>query len=143
MIENLAKIWYFQKMKAYFHAVMFARIMLTCVIDFFCEFVIFWKISFYTYYEKFVLGKKLLQFYFFGNEGNIISHAVTNSVQKVFFCRYAPIFASVYFMEKNWKNILKFFNCAMNLITLWRHSMTTQQMYPVQARGGGGAKTFC
>ena len=35
---------------------------------------------------KFVLGKKkFLQFYFFGDEGNSICHAVTNSVQKVFF----------------------------------------------------------
>ena len=54
---------------------------------------------------KFVLGKKILAILFFGDESNSICHAVTfhavtNSVQKVFFCRYAPIFALVYFMDK-------------------------------------------
>ena len=34
---------------------------------------------------KFVLGKKTLVIYFFGDEGNRISDAVTNSVQKFFF----------------------------------------------------------
>ena len=49
--------------------------------------------------------------------------------------------------KKILENILKLFNCAMNLVMLWHHSVTThlacQQTYPVEARGEGGGKTFC
>ena len=147
-------------MKVFFHAVMFARITSTCVIDFFFEFVIFWKISSYTYYVKFVLGKKILIYNFIFLVMKVIAFVTLWQIQykKLFFAGM-PQYLHQYILwvnrpsyvrrkspKKNWKNILKLFNCTMNLVTLWRHSVTThlacQQTHPVQARGGGGGKTF-
>ena len=67
-------------MKVYFHAVMVARIISTCAIDFFsiCNFLK--DLFLYLLYEICFGKKKFLQFYFFGDEGNTICHTVTNSV---------------------------------------------------------------
>ena len=147
-------------MKVYFHAVMFARIISTCVIDIFFWICNFLKDLFLYLLCEICFGKK--NSYNFGDEGNSICHAVTNSVQKVFFGGMPQYLHQCILWvnrpsyvrrktakkkKKNWKDILKLFNCAINLVTMWRHSVTThlacQQTYPVQARGGGGGKTFC
>ena len=147
-------------MKKYFHAVMFARIIWTCVIDFFwiCNFL---KDLFLYLLCEICFGKKI-SYNFISLVMKVTAFATLWQIQykKVFFASMSQ-YLHQYILrvnrpsyirrksqkKKNWKNILKLFNCAMNLVMLWRHILTThlacQKTYPLQARGGGGGKTFC